>query len=80
MTTALGGALEILDESCGLLVEPNDPSGLAVALEQLIESAEMRRRLGDAGAARALSLCDPAARMKALSDVSRCLDVRIGEK
>jgi phosphatidylinositol alpha-mannosyltransferase len=37
----------------GLLVEPRDPDALAAALERLVTEPELRRRLGDAGAARA---------------------------
>jgi glycosyltransferase involved in cell wall biosynthesis len=62
VTTKMGGALEILDSSCAILVEPDD-AALAEALERLIDSDELRFRLGSAGPARALSLCDPASQM-----------------
>jgi glycosyltransferase involved in cell wall biosynthesis len=71
VTTAMGGALEILDETCGLLVEPGDPAALARALERLIESRDLRLRMGDAGPARARELCDPAAQMRSLSELAR---------
>ena len=45
VTTALGGALEIIDASCGVLVPPDDPALLAEALRQLIYNSEMRKRL-----------------------------------
>ncbi len=66
VTTAIGGALEIVDGSCGMLVEPNDPAALAAALGKLIEDGELRARLGAAGPARAAALCDPRAQMAAL--------------
>jgi glycosyltransferase involved in cell wall biosynthesis len=69
VTTALGGALEIVDESCGALVKPNDPAALADALARLIDDAEERRRLGAAGPARARELCDPAAALQRLDDL-----------
>jgi glycosyltransferase involved in cell wall biosynthesis len=67
VTTAIGGALEIVDSSCGTLVEPNDPAALAEALGRLIEDRELRARLGAAGPARAAALCDPRAQLQALT-------------
>jgi glycosyltransferase involved in cell wall biosynthesis len=67
VTTAIGGALEIVDGSCGMLVAPNDPAALAGALRRLIEDRELRARLGAAGPARAKALCDPQAQMLALA-------------
>jgi len=69
VSTAMGGALEIIDESCGLLVEPNDAARLARSLQQLIDSPELRRRLGQAGPRRAKQLCDPALQMALLRDL-----------
>ena len=71
VTTAMGGALEILNESCGLLAEPDSPASLAAALDRLIQSPELRSRLGQAGPARARHLCDPAAQMHVLEDLVR---------
>jgi glycosyltransferase involved in cell wall biosynthesis len=71
VTTALGGALEILDESCGLLTEPASADSLAAALDRLIQSPELRSRLGQAGPARARRLCDPAAQMHILEELVR---------
>ncbi len=58
VTTRMGGALEIVDDTCGILVAP-EPSGVAAALGRLADPEE-RRRLGVAGPARARSLCDPS--------------------
>ncbi len=69
VTTALGGALEIVDQSCGVLVKPDDPAALADALARLIDDTEERRRLGAAGPARARELCDPAAALRRLDDL-----------
>ena len=71
VSTAIGGAREIVDESCGCLVEPDDIGSLAESLARLIESRELRRRLGSAGPSRARQLCDPAQQMKALDDIVR---------
>ncbi|HVA41545.1 MAG TPA: glycosyltransferase family 4 protein, partial [Candidatus Binataceae bacterium] len=67
VTTSIGGALEIVDGSCGILVEPDDPGALAGALCRLIEDRELRARLGAAGPGRAAALCDPRAQMAALA-------------
>jgi glycosyltransferase involved in cell wall biosynthesis len=69
VTAGVGGALEIVDSSCGLSVPPNDPERLAAALRQLIEDAPRRARLGQAGPARAAMLCDPHARLAQLSPI-----------
>jgi glycosyltransferase involved in cell wall biosynthesis len=69
VTTAIGGALEILDESCGLLTQPDNPASLARALEQLLASSDLRKRLGEAGPARARRLCDPATQMQAFGNL-----------
>jgi glycosyltransferase involved in cell wall biosynthesis len=71
VTTAMGGAKEIIDNSCGFLLETGNPALLAARIHSLIESPELRASLGRAGAARAFQLCDPASRMKSLSDLAR---------
>jgi glycosyltransferase involved in cell wall biosynthesis len=68
VTSAIGGALEIVDDSCGILVPPNDPAALASSVLRLIEDPLLRARLGAAGPARARALCDPAAQMRRLVD------------
>ncbi|MDQ3387934.1 MAG: glycosyltransferase family 4 protein, partial [Gemmatimonadota bacterium] len=60
VTTALGGAPEVVDARCGILVPPGDPAALATALHGLIVDEALRRRLGAAGPARARKLCDPS--------------------
>jgi glycosyltransferase involved in cell wall biosynthesis len=73
VTSAIGGALEIVDESCGLLVPPGDTEALAAALARLIENPELRARLGAAGPARARELCDPRERMREIASVLRAV-------
>jgi glycosyltransferase involved in cell wall biosynthesis len=71
ITTAMGGALEIVNESCGLLTAPDSPDSLAEALDRLIQSNDLRSRLGEQGPARARRLCDPGAQMHALEQLIR---------
>ena len=71
VSTAMGGALEIVDESCGLLAEPGNAENLAELLARLINSADLRERLGQAGRKRALELCDPASQLRNLYDLMR---------
>jgi glycosyltransferase involved in cell wall biosynthesis len=59
VTTRIGGAVEIVDETCGRLTPPDDPAALAATLATLIDDPDLRARLGSAGPARAASLCAP---------------------
>jgi glycosyltransferase involved in cell wall biosynthesis len=70
VTSALGGALEIIDESSGFLVQPGDVAGLAERLKELIEHPQLRARFVRTGAARAFALCDPAQQIKLLAAVA----------
>jgi glycosyltransferase involved in cell wall biosynthesis len=63
VTTAMGGPKEIIDESCGIVAPPGNAEQVAASLERLIDSAELRRRLGKHGPERARELCDPGGRI-----------------
>jgi len=58
VATSMGGAKEIVDDICGILVRPDDVETLAGTLEMLIKDSSMRQRLGSRGPARAAELCD----------------------
>lgn len=60
VTSDLGAAPELVDNTCGRLVPPGDASALANALRSLILDASLRQQLGAAGPARAMEHCDPA--------------------
>ena len=66
VTTGAGGPQEILDETCGVLVPPNDAASLALQLEILIKNEDLRHRLGIAGARRAAEMCDPGRQLRQL--------------
>jgi glycosyltransferase involved in cell wall biosynthesis len=54
VASRVGGIPEIVaDGETGMLVEPDDASALAAALEQLVNDAGLRARLGEAGRLRA---------------------------
>jgi glycosyltransferase involved in cell wall biosynthesis len=59
VTTAMGGALEIVTDTCGRLVPPADEVKLTEVLRLLAEHADTRRLLGAAGPKRAETLCGP---------------------
>lgn len=73
VTTALGGALELVDESCGVLTPPGDAAALASALGGLIADEARRSKLGAAGPARVRRLCDPELQLNLLSRALRPL-------
>ncbi len=50
VATRINGIPELIEDGVnGLLVAPSDVSGLAAALEKLMDSEELRRTLGSAG-------------------------------
>lgn len=66
VTFAMGGASEIVNDLCGVLVPPGDTGALAEALRRLINNRALRSALGEAGPARARELCDPKAQLQNL--------------
>jgi glycosyltransferase involved in cell wall biosynthesis len=66
ITSALGGSLEIVDSSCGILLPPRNPEAVAISLRKLIEDRELRGRLGAAGPTRAKQLTDPKVQISLL--------------
>jgi glycosyltransferase involved in cell wall biosynthesis len=56
VATRVGGTPEVVrDGETGLLVPSEDPESLSLALERLVQDAPLRRKLGEAGRARALA-------------------------
>lgn len=72
VTTAMGGALEIVDDTCGILIPPNDSAALSQALEQLISNPQMRVKLAASTPLRARQLCEPEKQMMALEHQLSC--------
>ena len=68
VTTNIGGAPEIADQSCGRLVAPNDRGALVSALSALISDSALRKTLSAAGPARAVSICGPSSVLTQLTD------------
>lgn len=66
VSTALGGAREIINDSCGILVEPVDADALAAALRELISNPARCAALGAYGPTRARQLCDSATQINSL--------------
>jgi glycosyltransferase involved in cell wall biosynthesis len=70
VTTAFGGAAEIVDETCGVLTPPGDAAAVTTALASLISNMGRRRTLGVGGPLRAQRLCNPATQMKRIEQCS----------
>ena len=64
--TRLGGVMEIVDDTCGVLVALGDSVALAAALRELVTNPARRRALAAAAPARARRLCDPSVQLHAL--------------
>jgi glycosyltransferase involved in cell wall biosynthesis len=71
VTTAMGGALEIVDERCGVLVREASPVLVAEALQRLIDAPALRASLSAAGPAQARRVSDPQARLSEIRDLVR---------
>lgn len=67
VTTAMGGALDVVTDGCGVLVPPGDAGALEHALRTLLVDPQARARLGAAGPSRARELCDPERQLAALA-------------
>lgn len=73
IATRVGGIPEVCeDERDALLVSPGDPRALAQALARLAADGELRRRLGEAGRARAQTMTTEGA-LEALEERYRSL-------
>jgi glycosyltransferase involved in cell wall biosynthesis len=68
VTTAIGGAQEIVTGDCGILTPPGDARALAAAIEKLIHAPRLREALGSAGPARVKLLCDPEQQLIKLAE------------
>jgi glycosyltransferase involved in cell wall biosynthesis len=69
VTTEIGGASEILDSTCGVLIPPDDVAALASALRRLVSDPSLRTQMGEAAPARAHQLCEPLQQCARLSEV-----------
>jgi len=76
VTTAMGGALEIMDDSCGLLTPPGNWQALANVLERLIEHPDLRGRFGAAGRIRARQLGDARQQLERIRNLCSTLTLR----
>ena len=63
VTMAHGGAAEIVDTSCGVLLEPGDVAGLARALRCLIADSTLRAQYGVRAVERASAIANPLVQM-----------------
>lgn len=66
IATAIGGAREIVDEACGILVAPGDTAALRTALENLLADSSRREHLGRGGGIRAVQVSDPVKQVELL--------------
>ena len=71
LTTDIGGATEVVRDSCGLLIPPDSPGELAARLRRLLDDSDLRRTLGRNGPTRARTLCDPRTQVGRLCELLR---------
>lgn len=73
VATNAGGVVEIVDDTCGRLVAPDDPESLANILRELVTDPVLREALARRGPARARALCDPTGVLRRLETALRAL-------
>ena len=69
VTSAIGGALEVVDESCGVLTDPGDAGALSSALESLVLDRDLRTRLATGARQRADQLCNAPRQIRRIEAV-----------
>jgi len=67
VTSAMGGALEIIEPSCGFLLPP-DADAVARALTTLIEGDALRMGMSEPAMRRAREICDPDRQTRLMHD------------
>lgn len=67
VTSDIGGAAEMIDDSNGVLTPPEDINALAAGLRKLILENELRRAMGRRGREKAMKLSDTATQMHRLA-------------
>jgi glycosyltransferase involved in cell wall biosynthesis len=69
VSSAAGGALELVDNDCGRLVPSGDIDATTAALRELITDRSLRVRLGQTGRQRSSMLCDVTRQIRRTHDV-----------
>jgi glycosyltransferase involved in cell wall biosynthesis len=69
VTSEIGGACEIVNESCGVLTPAGDELALSTALKTLIIDCDRRRQLGAGALERPGVLCDATRQMRRIHNV-----------
>ena len=75
VTSNMGGAPEIVDASCGRLVEPGNSAALVSALRTVISDRTLRETLAAAGPPRAAAVCDPTRVLIQIREAVSSVDV-----
>jgi glycosyltransferase involved in cell wall biosynthesis len=70
------GAREVVDSETGILLEPKDSAGLALALETLADCPPLRQKLGAAGRARCREMFDHNRMVDRIEELYRRLPAR----
>ena len=79
ITTRIGAASEIIDDSCGVLVAPGSNTGLTAALRRLVDTPEERKQMAGAALVRARRFCDLPASLSRLADELATVGLRAAQ-
>lgn len=76
VTTGIGGAREIINESCGMLTAPDDVASLSRALTRLITDDALRASLGAQARLRPYEICDPIRQMRRIHELLKSVQLQ----
>jgi glycosyltransferase involved in cell wall biosynthesis len=80
ISTRMGGAAEIVSQTCGILVNPGDEKALARTLRDLMADSSRRSQLSANGPARATELCHPRIVLPMLRNKLQAVAMRASSK
>lgn len=80
ITTPVGGTAELIDEHCGIVVQPGSADELLAAVSTLAANPELRRAMGEQGRLRAERYFDTRRNSRRLADLLKSLVQKSGQR
>ena len=78
VSSAIGGFEELIDSTCGILVQPANPDALSGALRHLIRDQQARKSMGSSGRKKIVEFSDPGSQLTKLYELASAARARAG--